>query len=129
MTKFERLYQEYRDAYEARRNATTKEEKELAWEKMDEFDTKFDGESRAFIEAWRDYRNSMDMGYKYLDCENPSRDATEYAKVLKDNGIKKFTFSSTWSGAVEDAWKFQSAGYRIEGVTKAPKTAFVFTAE
>ncbi len=71
----------------------------------------------------------MDIGYEHLDCENSPSNVTEYAEVLKENGIKKFTFSSTWSEAVEEAWKFKSAGYRIEGVTKTLKTAFVFSEE
>ncbi len=68
----------------------------------------------------------MDIGYERLDCENSPSNATENAEVLKENGIKKFTFSSTWSEAVEDACKFKSAGYRIEGVTKTLKQHLYF---
>lgn len=126
MTKFEKLYQEYAEARTARRNATTEEEKDVAYKLLDEFDAKFDNESRAFKEAWRDYRSSIESGYEYLNCEDTVRSAFDYATVLKENGIEKFTFSSTWSGSVNDAWEFQKAGYIVEGMTNIPKTAFVF---
>lgn len=126
MSKLENLYQEYKEARVARRDATTEEEKEIAYKLLDEFDAKFDNTSRAFREVWRDYKNSMDSGYEYLDCDCPSNSALEYAKALKENGVEKFTYSSTWSGAINDAWEFQQAGYKLEGMTNTPKTAFVF---
>lgn len=127
MTKFEKLYQEYAEARTARRNATTEEEKDVAYKLLDEFGAKFDNKSRAFKEAWRDYRNSIESGYELLNCEDTVSSAFDYATVLKENGIEKFAFSSTWSGSVNDAWEFQKAGYIVEGMTNVPKIAFVFS--
>lgn len=39
-------------------------------------------------------------------------------KTLRDNGIEKFTFSSTWSGAVKTAWLFTQNGCTLEGLTE-----------
>ena len=125
MTKFEEMYQEYREWRHARNTASTEEEKDRASEMRDAFDAKFDNTSRAFREAWADYRDSKDSGYALLNCENSPSVASEYAAVLRENGIEKFTFSSTWSGAVKDVWEFRLAGYELDGMTNVPKTAFV----
>ena len=39
-------------------------------------------------------------------------------KILRDNGIEKFTFSSTWTSAVKTAWLFTQNGCTLEGLTE-----------
>ena len=37
-------------------------------------------------------------------------------KLLKEHGFEAFTFSSTWSSAIETAWAFQEAGCSLEKI-------------
>nr|DAH87899.1 MAG TPA: hypothetical protein [Caudoviricetes sp.] len=37
---------------------------------------------------------------------------------MKANGVKEFTFSGTYSGALETAWLFQQEGCTMEGMVK-----------
>ena len=46
---------------------------------------------------------------------------------LRKAGIKKFTFSSTWSSTVQTAWLFLQNGCKVEGMAEinGPSTAFM----
>lgn len=67
---------------------------------------------------YREYETSRDSGNDYLDISEAVRDKDVESLItcLRDNGIEHFTFSSTWSSAVETAWLFQQNGCTLEGL-------------
>lgn len=67
---------------------------------------------------WNAYETSRDCGNEYLDIYDTISDDTakELVACMKRYGIKAFTFSSTWSSAVEIAWIFQKAGCTLAGL-------------
>lgn len=59
-----------------------------------------------------------DCGNEYIDLNDTIRDDAVEGLVacMKEYGIEAFTFSSTWSSAVETAWLFQKAGCTLAGL-------------
>ena len=79
---------------------------------------KLDGLSTIEQRIWRAYETAKDCGNEYLDINDTiSDDAVEgLVTCMRDYGIEAFTFSSTWSSAVETAWLFQKAGCKLAGL-------------
>ena len=71
----------------------------------------------AACRIWRDYETSRDCGNEYLDINDVvwDKDVESLISCMREHGIEKFTFSSSWSSAVETAWLFQKAGCKLEG--------------
>ena len=82
----------------------------------------FEEAYRGIQEAKKAYavatKTAKDCGNEYIDLNDTIRDEAVEGLVacMKENGIEHFTFSSTWSSAVETAWLFQKAGCRLEGL-------------
>ena len=66
---------------------------------------------RLFTEAW-------DKGNNYIDFNDTLKDeeVPKFVETLRSLGFRKFTFSSSWSGAVETAWAFIKNGCLLEGM-------------
>lgn len=92
-------------------------------------------ESREFFTIYMAYREASENGNKYLDfTEGFTPEKTRlYVEVMRKNGIKGFTYSSSWSGSLRGAWDFEQAGAKLEGIveintcynTKAPALQFM----
>ena len=61
---------------------------------------------------------STKTGNEHLDISEVvwDKDVESLINCLRENGIERFTFSSTWSSAVETAWLFQKAGCTLSGL-------------
>lgn len=72
------------------------------------------------LTLWRAYETSMDCGNEYPDFDSPIKDGEigELISSMRKQGFTAFTYSSTWSSAVETAWLFQKAGCRLEGLVE-----------
>ena len=72
----------------------------------------------AACRIWREYKISRDCGNEYLDISDVvwDKDVEGLIFCMREHGIKKFTFSSCWSSAVETAWLFQKADCKLEGL-------------
>jgi hypothetical protein len=59
-------------------------------------------------------------GNEYIDLTDcySYQDKEALIESFQTYGIDHFTFSSSWSSAVEGAWKFQEAGCKLEGVVE-----------
>ena len=70
------------------------------------------------LRLWKAYEASRDRGNEYIDLGDPVSDEAVASLIacMKDYGIEAFTFSSTWSSAVETAWLFQKAGCKLAGL-------------
>ena len=73
-------------------------------------------EDRDFGFAYRLYKQMKECGNEYIDINEANHSEIGIVKTLKKYGIKRFTFSSRWSSAVESAWVFQQHGCRLEGL-------------
>ena len=69
---------------------------------------------------WREYEISRDNGNELLDISEVvwEKDAESLISCMRDIGIEQFTFSSTWSSAVETAWLFKQNGCELEGLVE-----------
>lgn len=115
---FEETYEKVQEAKRAYDAAATEEEKEAAREAYKKAGESI--KSKGEIIIWHAYEDSRDCGNEYLDFHDTIRDEEieSLVKTMKENGIRHFTFSSTWSSAVETAWLFQKNGCRLEGLVE-----------
>ena len=69
---------------------------------------------------YRNYSISLDDGNKDLDFDDCifENQVENICKLLKENEITKFTVSSTYSGLINLANKFQENDYYITGLTQ-----------
>lgn len=85
-----------------------------AWEKlMNETDKQFKA-------VYRLYESMKERGNDMIDFDEPYqyRNAAETVAMLREYGFDRFSFSSTWSSAVETAWLFTQNGCRLEGLVE-----------
>ena len=115
---FEETYkqiQEAKKAYEAAADEAGQDAARVLYKKAAE---SLEGLSTIEQRIWRDYETSKDCGNKYLDINDTVSDEAveDLISCMREYGIEAFTFSSTWSSAVETAWLFQKAGCSLEGL-------------
>ena len=75
---------------------------------------------KAYRTAYLFYADAQRRGNELIDISKPitNTEAADLVNLLRENGIEAFTFSSTWSSAVETAWAFQQNGCRLEGMAE-----------
>ena len=66
------------------------------------------------------YRNSIAAGNEEINFEDViwDYDIEEIVKTLKENGISKFTISSTFSSLIPTLAEFEKHGFRMAGLTE-----------
>lgn len=120
MTKniFEEAYAGIQEAKKAFDAATDEAGKEAARALYRKAKAPLEGLSNAEQRLWNAYETSKDCGNEYLDINDPVSDEAARALVesMRELGLEAFTFSSTWSSAVETAWLFQKAGCTLAGL-------------
>lgn len=74
----------------------------------------------AACRIWREYETARDNGNTRLDISEAvwDKDVKELISCMRENGIREFTFSSTWSSAVETAWLFTKNGCELGGLVE-----------
>lgn len=77
-------------------------------------------ESLEFLNVYTAYREASENGNKYLNfTEGFTPEKTRlYVEVMRKNGIKRFTYSSTWTSSLRGAWDFEQAGAKLEGIVE-----------
>ncbi|WP_419091400.1 DUF7698 family protein, partial [Waltera sp.] len=92
------------EGQEAARNAYHELEKQIA------------AKGNAYARIYRLYSKAQERGNRYIDLNDTIWDEQVKPLIgsLREYGIEKFTFSSTWSSAVETAWLFTQNGCRLE---------------
>lgn len=85
-----------------------------------------------YAKVFQLYENAMERGNEYIDLRDViwDKDIEGLINSLRESGIEHFTFSSTWSSAVETAWLFTQNGCVLEGLVEinGPCTG-IFTEE
>lgn len=116
---FEKAYQEYKtfdkafDEAEERMDEIGKEEARYAYK---EWKARYLKEGSVFAFIYREYEESRDNGNEDLNFHNYIDKTESCIACLKENGVKRFTFSSGWTGAIGNAWELQKAGCRMVGM-------------
>lgn len=74
----------------------------------------------AACRIWREYETARDNGNTFLDIGEVvwDKDVESLISCMRENGISEFTFSSTWSSAVETAWLFAQSGCELGGLVE-----------
>lgn len=118
MNIFEEAYRGIQEAKKAYAAATNTAEQDAARAIYKQATAKLDGLSNTEQRIWSAYETTKDCGNEYLDLNGTIRDDEVEGLVacMKKYGIEAFTFSSTWSSAVETAWFFQKAGCTLAGL-------------
>lgn len=118
MNIFEEAYRGIQEAKKAYAAATSEAEKDAARAIYKQGTAKLDGLSSTEQRIWSAYETAKDCGNEYLDLNDTIRDdeVEDLVACMKEYGIEAFTFSSTWSSAVETAWLFQKAGCTLAGL-------------
>lgn len=120
MTKdiFEAAYEKIQEAKKAYNAATDEARKDAARALYKEATKALEGLTDTELRIWRAFETAKDCGNEYIDIDGRVDDdkVEELITCMKDLGFEAFTFSSTWSSAVETAWLFQKAGCTLTGL-------------
>ena len=73
-------------------------------------------EGEAFGDMMRLYSEMKQQGNSRLDLSGTYRKPEEIIRIFRDFGVKEFTFSSTWSSAIQVSWAFTQLGCTLEGI-------------
>lgn len=114
------------DAAEAAGNTEGQETARDAYRRLEE---QIAEKGKAYGWIYRLYSQAQERGNEYIDLNEVIWDDRVAALIdsLREYGIEKFTFSATWSSAVETAWLFTQNGCRLEGIVEinGPHKAFM----
>ena len=88
-------------------------------------------EGEDFWRVFQMYEDARDRGNEYIDLHDVIWDKNVPTTIdrLRKAGVKTFTFSSTWSSAVETAWLFVQNGCKLEGLVQINGTCQAFMSE
>ena len=122
-TKVQALHKAYQAADDAGKTAIRDSYKALMKE--------FEALGAAACRIWRDYETSRDCGNEYLDINDVvwDKDVESLISCMREHGIEKFTFSSSWSSAVETAWLFTENGCELGGLVEVNGSMNYFAGE
>ena len=103
------------------REAKDEETRNAARMLMKEHQNKmFEWETLDFYEVYRAYREAAEDGNEFLNFDSVynSEKVNSYVRIMKENGIKHFTYSSTWTDSIRCVCDFVQAGAQLEKVTQ-----------
>lgn len=116
---FEKAYQEYKtfdkafDEAEERMDEAGKAKARNAYKV---WKARYHKEGSVFAFIYSEYEESRKNGNEDLNFHNYIDKTESCIACLKENGVKRFTFSSGWTGAIGNAWELQKAGCRMVGM-------------
>ena len=79
-------------------------------------------EGEAFGDMMRLYSEMKQQGNSRLDLSGTYRKPEEVIRIFRDFGVTEFTFSSTWSSAIQTSWAFTHLGCTLKGMTEVHGT-------
>lgn len=121
MTKdFEKDYQTELAINERYDRASTEDEKEAVRKEYRAFGDEVDGKGKDYAWVYKFYTEMKRRGNEYIDIDDITceGEAHRLVEALRKFGFEYFTFTSTWSSAVEIAWEFTQAGCTAEGMVE-----------
>ena len=110
--------QEIRQQYDAAEKAHDEKAMNMSREAYRAFCKQISEKGGAYAKIYGWYADAKNRKNDYIDLSDTIWDSqvANLIASLRDCGIEKFTFSSTWSSAVETAWLFQKAGCTLAGL-------------
>lgn len=131
MKKYYEQVQEIKRAYDAADEQNDEAGKVAAREAHHAWKDKAIAEGEDFWRVFQMYEYARDRGNEYIDFHDViwDKDVPALIERLRKVGIQKFTFSSTWSSAVETAWLFLQNGCKLEGLTEIAGTTTAFMSD
>lgn len=79
-------------------------------------------EGEAFGDMMRLYSDMKKHGNSHLDLSGTYQEPEKILKTFREFGVKEFTFSSTWSSAIQTSWAFTQLGCTLKGMTEVHGT-------
>ena len=120
--------QELKKQYETAKEAGSQEGMQDARDACRALMEGIEAEGADSIRIYRLYEEARDCGNDYIDIHEVvwDKDVAGLVAALRENGISHFTFSSSWSSAVDTAWLFTQNGCGLEGLVEinSPHKAF-----
>lgn len=75
-------------------------------------------EGETFGDMMRLYSEMKQQGNSRLDLSGTYRKPEEVIRIFREFGVTEFTFSSTWSSAIQTSWAFTQLGCTLKGMTE-----------
>ena len=75
-------------------------------------------EGEAFGDMMRLYSDMKKHGNSHLDLSGTYQEPEKILKTFREFGVTEFTFSSSWSSAIQVAWQFTQLGCTLKGMTE-----------
>ena len=75
-------------------------------------------EGEYFGNMMRLYSDMKKHGNSRLDLSGTYREPEKILETFREFGVTEFTFSSTWSSAIQVAWEFTQMGCTLKGMTE-----------
>lgn len=79
-------------------------------------------EGEDFGDMMRLYSEMKQQGNSRLDLSGTYRKPEEVIRIFREFGVTEFTFSSTWSSAIQVSWAFTQLGCTLKGMTEVHGT-------
>ncbi len=123
-----RIYKTYEAEYDAAKDEAGKE---AARQKVQELFAQIDAKGEGYVRIYKLYESAQERGNAYIDLNDCiwDKDVEGLIDSLRKNGIDHFTFSSTWSSAVETAWLFLQNGCTLEGLVEINSQYKIFASD
>ena len=104
---------------EAKKNNDT-EGMEAARKSYQTLSRRIEKRGAGYAQVYRLYEEAVERGNEHIDLYNViwEKDVEGLIQLRRENGVEHFTFSSTWSSAVEVAWLFTENGCTLEGLVE-----------
>ncbi|MCD8207622.1 MAG: hypothetical protein LUD72_06780 [Bacteroidales bacterium] len=115
-----RTYKEIEARFDAARDAKDGAKVAEARKEMHELVESIEAKGKDYESLFESYKDAWNRGNAYIDINNCIWDekVAPLIENLRNFGIDHFTFSSTWSSAVQIAWLFTENGCSLEGLEK-----------
>ena len=113
-------YQTIAQRYEAAKAQNDEAGKTAARAEYKAWGEAVDAKGEGYANIYRLYAEAQERGNEFIDLHDTIWDKNVPVLIasLREHGIEKFTFSSTWSSAVETAWLFTKEGCKLEGLVE-----------
>ena len=125
MEMLERFYERHEELerkLDAAENGGNTKAMEACQRAHQELLEKVRAEGETFGDMMRLYSEMKQQGNSRLDLSGTYRKPEEIIKIFRDFGVKEFTFSSTWSSAIQVSWAFTQLGCTLKGMTEVHGT-------
>ena len=109
--------QQIKARYDAAEKQNNTEGMEAARKSYQQLSERIEKRGASYVKVYRLYEEAAERGNEYIDLNDViwDKDVADLIQSLRENGVEHFTFSSTWSSAVEVAWLFTQNGCTLEG--------------